>query len=251
MAGNKKTGGQKRTVVRKGAKNTNSGQNLKSSLKPEIICIIIIAVCILVIISVFSGNGPSGDFSENAIGFAGGAVCRLLKGLFGIGAYALPFAVIMFCGAVFFSDDNKIKISKLIMSVVLFLVLISFMHLIGNNAGKGLAVCFDNGGPLNGGALGSIIGDALYGVIGFGSYILFAVTGIILAVCITGKSFMAFSKDIFYRIYDSFYDDNNDDNDDDEDDEYEDDFDDEEEFIEEDKLPDEKKKISKKTENGM
>jgi len=195
----------------KNADKKMSGQSNKSGgLKPEIISIITIGISILVIISVFSGNGKvNTDFSENAIGFLGGVVCWLLKGAFGIGAYILPFGVICFCSSAFFSETKKIKLSKFIMAVVLFLILISFMHLVGGNDGKTAAECFKEGSAASGGFIGSIVGDLLCGIFGkIGTCIIFAVLAIILAVLITGKSFMGFSKGVYLRIKGLFEKDN-------------------------------------------
>ncbi len=186
-------------------KRLSSQAEKRNSLKPEIISIIIIGVSILVIISVFSGNGKiNDDFSENAIGFLGGIVCWTLKGVFGIGAYVLPFEVICFCSSAFFSETKKIKLSKFIMGISLFLILISFMHIVGENSGKSAAECFNQGGPLNGGFLGCIVGNALYSVFGFGTYIIFVILAIILTVMITGKSFLIFLRDCYRKSKDSF-----------------------------------------------
>jgi len=236
-------------AAKKNQKQKNDDKKLSSqagnrnSLKPEIVSIIIIGICILVIISVFSGNGKiNDDFSENAIGFLGGIVCWTLKGIFGIGAYVLPFEVICFCSSAFFSETKKIKLSKFIMGISLFLILISFMHLVGENSGKSAAECFNQGGPLNGGFLGCIVGKTLYDVFGFGTYIIFIILAIILAVLITGKSFLIFLRDCYRKSKDSFekdtlirYDDD-------------DDFEDVQEPVNDDDGFDEKKnrKISKK-----
>jgi len=196
----------KKTVnKRKSNNNSNSQTDNKNSIKPEIISLITIGVAILIIISVFSGNGqvPS-DFSKNAIGFLGGIVCWFLKGSFGIGAYVLPFGIIGFCSSAFFSENKKIKLSKFIMSIILFVILISFMHLVGKSGAKSALECFNEGGAFNGGFVGCIAGNALYSILGFGTYILFAVLAIILAVSITGKSFMDYVRKLYYKVLELF-----------------------------------------------
>ena len=186
-------------------KKMSSQANVKSGLKPEIISIITIGVCILIIISVFSGNGRNNtDFSENAIGFLGGVVCWILKGALGIGAYVLPFGIIVLSSAAFFSENHKIKLSKFIMGTVLFLILISFTHLLGESAVKSPIECFNDGGAFNGGFVGCVVGNALYSVFGFGTYIIFVILAIILAVLITGKSFMIMMRNCYWKIKDSF-----------------------------------------------
>ncbi len=186
-------------------KQSEDRPDKRSGLKPEIISIIIIGICILVIISVFSGNGKDNSaFSENAIGFLGGIICWTLKGLFGIGAYILPFAVIGYCSCAFFSDTKKIKLSKFIIGVVLFLILISFMHLVGGSRDFSATDCFNLGSESNGGFIGCITGNFLYNILGFGTYILFAVLAIILCVLITGKSFLQTVRNIFFKIKDLF-----------------------------------------------
>lgn len=196
---------KKNDASKKTDKNNNVRVNRKNSLKPEIISIITIGICILVIISVFSGNGKNAAaFSDNAIGFLGGIVCWLLKGIFGIGAYVLPFAVICLCSSAFFSDDKKIKLSKFIISIILFLILISFMHLLGGNNEKSAIDCFNEGGALNGGFIGCLIGNFLYGILGFGTYIIFVLLAIILVVMITGKSFMSFLRNAYFKIKNLF-----------------------------------------------
>ncbi len=189
-------------MAAKKTKNQKSADSRRGGLKPEIISIITIGVCILVIISVFSGNGKvNTSFSENAIGFLGGVVCWILKGSFGIGAYILPFGIIGFCSSAFFSETKKIKLSKFIMAVVLFLILISFTHIIGGNDAKTAAECFKEGSAWGGGFIGSIVGDIMLGIFGkIGTCVIFAVLAIILAVLITGKSFMDFSRGVYLKI---------------------------------------------------
>ena len=180
----------------------NNGSRQGGSIKLEVISLIIIGISLLVIISVFSGNGQNpADFSNNAIGFLGGFICWVFKGLFGIGAYVLPFGAIALCSSVFFSENKKIKISKFILGVSLFLVLISFMYLVGDSSNNSIGECFSKGGPLNGGFIGCIIGYSLYSIFGFGTYIIFAVLAIILSVMITGKSFMIFARKAFCNCY--------------------------------------------------
>ncbi len=176
------------------------------SLRPEVISIIVIGICFLVIISVFSGNGQnSADFSQNVIGFLGGLTCWLLKGLFGIGAYVLPFGIIALCVSTFFSETRKIKLSKIIMSSILFFILISFMHIVGGNLELSAVDCFKNGGISNGGFIGCVVGYVLCSVIGqIGTCILFVLLAIILAVMITGKSFMEFLRNCYFKLKDSF-----------------------------------------------
>ncbi len=189
-------------MAAKKVKNQKSADNKRGGLKTEIISIKTIGVCILVIISVFSGNGKvNTNFSENAIGFLGGVVCWILKGSFGIGAYILPFGIIGFCSSAFFSETKKIKLSKFIMAVVLFLILISFTHIIGGNGAKTAVQCFKEGSAWGGGFIGSVVGDLMRGIFGeVGTCVIFAVLAIILAVLITGKSFMDFARGVYLKI---------------------------------------------------
>lgn len=188
----KKTGTQKKSSLpviepkSKAVQNKQAMQRSKNPLIFEIACILLIAFSILLIIGVFLGGG----------GTLGNILGQFLKSLFGVGAYILPFMLIYFCMQMFFSEGKKINVPKCIMSLLLFLLVIAFFHILNKDEQSYKSALdytksiYINGSYNNGGFFGALVGDAFYVLLGkFCSVLVIVLSSISLAVLITGKSF--------------------------------------------------------------
>ncbi len=153
----------------------------------EVLTILVILVCIIVIVSLITTKmGAAGVFINN-----------LLMGLFGFGAYALPVMAICFCTWLLMSEDKEYKYLKGGAAVLFFLSLSVFFHIFasgGETSSEKLLKLwtglYHNGGPLNGGALGGMIGNMLLKAFGrLGSYFIVIVCMLIAVIMGTGKSF--------------------------------------------------------------
>ncbi|MCL2573815.1 MAG: DNA translocase FtsK [Defluviitaleaceae bacterium] len=187
---------------KKGSKKKNVGTK-KNNAKPpqntirnEITAIIIIAAAILVLVSLFM---------EDA-GLIGRLVNSLLLGLFGIGAFLLPIFALLFGGILFAGKAHGLPKSKLIMSGVVYLLLISIAHMIGPSqledeisAWQYIGHIYLNGGVSNGGLFGAALSRLFITLITVpGTYILFITSSSILIMQITGRSlFGALQKGYF------------------------------------------------------
>ena len=99
----KQTSSKSRSAGRKPAKSTRGRRSAPkktyedSSMTDEIIRLIVIAVSIVALISLFTDK----------IGIVGTVIGGGLKGLLGIGAFFLPFIVIAFCIWILFSEERR------------------------------------------------------------------------------------------------------------------------------------------------
>lgn len=184
-------------------KSSNKNNYSNSSIKLEIICIMIICISLILFISVFFNGG----------GALGGVLSSFLKGIFGIGAYILPILSICFCIFIFFSKEKKINIFKFSLSIICFFIVITFFHIltkdknaIYSNYGVYLINKYKSGNFLNGGILGALGGDLLLKIMGnISSYIFLIITFIASIVLLSGKSFFIFTKKIIKNISNHFY----------------------------------------------
>ncbi|MDR2904239.1 MAG: DNA translocase FtsK, partial [Clostridiales bacterium] len=139
-----------------------------------------------------------------------GFVNTVLTGLFGFGAYVLPFAGILVCIAVIFMKDKYIDTPRIVMGVALFFITISFAHVLGfksaampENLWAYIAESFQRGALDNGGLLGAAFGNLFVQVLGkTGAYILLVSAGVVLLILITGKSLFALINDLSDRATD-------------------------------------------------
>jgi len=172
-------------------KKSKSKQNKttkKASLKHEIICIGVIAFGLLVILSLFTSGGA---------GIIGAIIRSLLIGLFGIGAYVLPFFLIIGSVYAFLKRAGGIKVSKFVFMTIGFLLLITLVHIMGTNNEINedgffsyLASSYADGSIDNGGLFGAIFSLLFVGLIGRdGSYIVIIAALLVLVIILTGKSF--------------------------------------------------------------
>jgi len=172
----------------KSSKSKNGKEAKKSSsLMNEVFGIGIIAFGLLIIISLFTSGG---------VGFVGAVLRSFLMGLFGIGAFVLPFLLII--GAVYaFVKKQDIKKSKFIFMTIAFLLLITLVEIMGANEINEttgffsyLAIRYGEGSVDNGGLFGTLFSLIFVGLIGrVGSFIIIIAALIMLVVIVTGRSF--------------------------------------------------------------
>lgn len=181
----------------------SSKSPVNSSLSLEISSILIICFSILLMISIFFGGG----------GFLGKALSSFFKGLFGIGAYLFPIIMIVCSVYIFFSKSNKINIFKLVLSIVAFILLVSFFHILTkqdtnnfSNYFTYLANEYKTGKFLDGGILGALIGDLFLKIMGvFASYIVIIILFVASIFLLTGKSFFQSMYKWFKNLSNYFY----------------------------------------------
>lgn len=181
----------KKNTPKKKSKNNNE-------LIIEISSILAIGISILIIISVFK---------QNASGTFGIFISQLLKGLFGFGAYIIPFIIIAICFYMILNKNKNIETPRLTMGIILFLLIISIIHTFSvdenvkfSTFSEYLSNSYEIGNFNNGGLFGAIIGDGLTKIIGkIGTYIVFIISSIILVIFITKKSIYKFMLEIIQR----------------------------------------------------
>lgn len=181
-------------------KDSNTNKNLKTNVGSEIISIVSIALSIFFAIAIFV---PSGG------GFIGNFLGSTLRSLFGIGTYAIPFIVILSSIYIIFNKQKEILINKIIMCASLFLLTITFFHIISIDTQQNYSTFyifvnnFDSRLVLNGGFIGALIGNIILAIFGkIGAYIIILASIIVLAVILTGRSFISLILNIFYTIKD-------------------------------------------------
>lgn len=198
---NQKKAQNKKTISK--IKNSDTSNYINSTLKLEIICIMVICISLLLIIGVFFNGG----------GILGKLIGSFLKGIFGIGAYILPLISICFCVFIFFSVEKKINIFKFILSIIAFTIIITFFHIITKdnneifpNYGQYLINEYKTAGAFDGGILGAILGDALLNIMGtVYSYIVLVIIFLATIILLTGKSFFISIKNFIKKISNYFY----------------------------------------------
>lgn len=167
----------------------------------EAVSIALICVCLLLIFGLFNGGGIIG---QKMGGF--------MKGFFGFGAYIIPVSLIGVCLYMIFSKKKVISAPKAIMSVVVFLIVIAFMHIVHmdpdlkfESFGLFSRQMFKDGNYYNGGLLGAYIGTGLCKAIGRVFSVLFLIMGFIcIGVLLTGISFFGIVKKL-WEGFSSFF----------------------------------------------
>ena len=164
-----------------------SSDKPKFEFKPniEIMSIIAVFLSIIVLLGVIFSSG----------GIFGQAIGTFMKGLFGLGAYILPIITIVYCISLFFSEEKKINVPKFLLSILLFLLFIGFVHLLSREqqtfatASDYVKAMYSNGDMVNGGLIGACMGDMFHYILGgFGSFLLFFSAMVCCIILITGKS---------------------------------------------------------------
>lgn len=176
--------------------NKNKKKETAVSFRSEVTLLLILAVCIIWLISHF-GIG----------GFVGEKISALSFGLFGMMSYLAPVCV--FVGAAFLisNRDNGVAIIKLVAGILFVSFLCLFVELVvgsGNSysvkSSFQYAVEHKNGG----GALGGIFAFLLCPAIGkAGTYVLDIIVLIISLVLLTERSFLGGVRKGSRRMYDT------------------------------------------------
>lgn len=180
------------TKKKKETKNTQNGR--ETSFRSEVILLLILAVCIIWLISHF-GIG----------GFVGEKISALSFGLFGMMSYLVP--ICFFVGAAFLisNRDNGIAVVKLVAGILFVFFLCLFVELVvgdGNHYSVKdsfqYAVEHKNGGGATGGLLASLLCPAIGKA---GAYVADIVILIISLVLLTERSFLGGVKKGSRKVY--------------------------------------------------
>ncbi len=180
------------TKKKKETKNKQNGSG--TSFRSEVILLLILAVCIIWLISHF-GIG----------GFVGEKISALSFGLFGMMSYLVP--ICFFVGAAFLisNRDNGIAIVKLVSGILFVLFLCLFVELVvGSGSHYSVkdsfqyAVEHKNGGGAAGGLLASLLCPAIGKA---GAYVADVVILIISLVLLTERSFLGGVKKGSRKVY--------------------------------------------------
>lgn len=167
----------------KSTRNSKSSRSRKSSgAMDEAVCLIVIALCIVALVSLFTDK----------MGIAGEAVSGILKGLFGLGGYFLPFIAASFSVWMIFSEERRGMGMKIGASLLFIVSIASFAQAI-TATGQGTvtaASLYSNGSAANGGLVGGAIGGVLLRLFDkLGTYIILSVLIIVSVLMGTGVSF--------------------------------------------------------------
>ncbi|MCR4922475.1 MAG: DNA translocase FtsK [Lachnospiraceae bacterium] len=172
---------------KKGTTNRRKTGSKGGGLSDEILLLLVLCISSLLLLSTFG-----------LLGKAGKAVGGLGFGLFGIGAFLIPF-VIFFLVLFWLSNKGKPVVGlRVTATITLVIVLCSLIHLITmKNTDAALldyfSICSEE--RRGGGLIGAAIGLLLSKIIGrIGSYILLIAILLICGVVITERSLIAFIK---------------------------------------------------------
>jgi S-DNA-T family DNA segregation ATPase FtsK/SpoIIIE len=132
-------------------------------------------------------------FAAGETGFLGVFVNGLLKGLFGLGAYLAPLAIIADSVWVLILR-RKTPLRKKLMIIGLFAVITAFAHAAGGDyppaegAKEYLITRYNGGAAVNGGLLGALAGDGIAALTGkIGAVIVLSAAALALAILITNR----------------------------------------------------------------
>lgn len=175
--------GVNRNVGRPSGKKRTSKNNYEDEgIIDEVICLAVLAVCIVALISLFT----------NKIGLVGEYLSNGLKGFFGIGGYFIPVIASLYCLWTLFGENISGKKYKITAAVIFIVAISSFSHAISID-GQGMlstSALYANGSAGNGGVIGGLIGGLLVSWFDkLGTYIILSVFIIISVVMGTGLSF--------------------------------------------------------------
>ncbi|MBE6008128.1 MAG: hypothetical protein E7235_02895, partial [Lachnospiraceae bacterium] len=167
-------------------KVTYDTKNKGKSIADEILAIVVALIAILVFISLVS----------KSMGIFGEFISTVLKGIVGIGAYALPVLIIGYCIWYLAKKERRFAYLKLF-GILLFMVavcgLVQYIfvgNVIRNDDGFfGLVKMFFYQSDIaNGGVVGGVIAYALDKIVGKGTYIVLIAAILIAVIMATGKS---------------------------------------------------------------
>ena len=156
-----------------------------TALVREVKCLIMIAVGLLLLLSVFV---------PDAIGFVGRFLGSVFFGLFGFGAFALPVALIAVAVGTLVSRRLN---PPMLLTISLFWLILAFLHIINSSdlvdygIFARLGYAYSYGGPFSGGMVGAILGEFVFVFLGrVGSIVALGAAILILAVLLTRRSFV-------------------------------------------------------------
>ena len=174
---------------------------IKPEIRREITAIALFAAAVLLFIGLLVSDGDA---------FLGGTVKGILLGLFGFGAYLLPFAALLWgIGLLGGKRISPYKLGpKLAMWVGIFLILISFVHMINleyigpyESFGDNASWLFQSGSASNGGLLGGMIGNLLQSILSRpGAYVFMTAGFIVLLITVTGRSLFQLLAGLFSKV---------------------------------------------------
>ena len=175
----------KSTKQRKNSKSRPNKKQQDNGLRGEIIILVLLAVCILLVLSNFGLGGIAGE-----------AVSSVFFGLFGFMAYVLPFVIFGLAAFLVSNRGNAHAYIKIAAAVVLFLLLTAILELIFNSYTPGASILsyyrsaaeHRNAGGLTGGCVVSIL-CPLIGVAG--TYVVLIIFSVICLILVTEKSLLA------------------------------------------------------------
>ena len=175
----------KSTKQRKNSKSRPNKKQQDNGLRGEIIILVLLAVCILLVLSNFGLGGIAGE-----------AVSSVFFGLFGFMAYVLPFVIFGLAAFLVSNRGNTHAYIKIAAAVVLFLLLTAILELIFNSYTPGASILsyyrsaaeHRNAGGLTGGCVVSIL-CPLIGVAG--TYVVLIIFSVICLILVTEKSLLA------------------------------------------------------------
>jgi DNA segregation ATPase FtsK/SpoIIIE, S-DNA-T family len=156
-------------------------------LTSDIKGIIIITLSILIMVSVYL---------PTIAGFVGLFISNFLKGLFGFGAYILPFIIMTFGFFIFLKKEEELHL-KVSLSSTIFLCIISFAHIVNVDRqnmyisiGEYFVQNYRGGAAYNGGLVGALLGNFLLAIVGYViSYLLLTVAIGVCVMMLSGKQF--------------------------------------------------------------
>ncbi|MDR2168160.1 MAG: DNA translocase FtsK [Clostridiales bacterium] len=169
---------------------------LRAGLKREIVAILLIFFAIFLALSLFDIGGALGR-----------GLTTLFLGLFGVGAFILPFAIGTFAVILLLNRHKDIGTARFIMSGALFVIIASLVHMAGftrpedYSFGQYLGHAFRNAAWSNGGILGAAVSGLFVWMIGSAlTYVLLIVVSAILFIIISGRSIFAMIQNLIEKV---------------------------------------------------
>ena len=193
--GKSKTNNKNNSAKKSDKKGSSSVQmaadTKKDGMRKEFVIIIMAGIAVLLFAFLISGSSAEA-------GIIGEAAVLVLHGIFGVGAWILPIALII--GAVYLGMEKNDAIFKIraVFSAVLFVVILAFVQSFGGseqfeglNFPAFVSYAFRHGAGSNGGLVGALVYMGLNKLVGnIGCYIIFILLAIILLMLISGGSFI-------------------------------------------------------------
>lgn len=131
------------------------------------------------------------------VGVLGRLISKIIKGLFGIGAYVFPVFVVVLSTYMIIKKDYRFELLKNFNFILLIWVLLSIVHISNPfltpdkdcSLLEFIKYYFVNGSWSNGGLAGAALGNCLVNLLGiYGAYIYLFVSFLILVMLITKKT---------------------------------------------------------------